>query len=314
MASSILTLAQLVQMSDKNLDAMYMTDLLQGAPFLRSLHAKKASNGTLHKYLKTTAAAGAAFRDIGAGRDHATFTRTLVTDTLKLMDASFHVDKAYADNHPLGVKAVMDDHAKESTAAAFSLAEKVLINGTLTGGDSNGFAGLRNNAAINGTGDAMVVNAGGDTANACTSVYAIVTNETDTALVAGTNQSGEIISVGEVTEQMISDADGKLYPAYVCAILAYLCIQTGGAYSVGRLCNIDFDHTLDDDMLADLIAKFPVDKQPNRLLMSRQSLFQLRASRTATNGTGAPAPIPTEAFGIPIVASEGVINTEAVVA
>jgi len=40
----------------------------------------------------------------------------------------------------------------------------------------------------------------------------------------------------------------------------------------------------------------------------------LRNSRTATNATGTGAPFPTEVEGIPIVVSDAVTSTEAIVA
>jgi hypothetical protein len=45
--------------------------------------------------------------------------------------------------------------------------------------------------------------------------------------------------------------------------------------------------------------------------MNRRSLRQLQQSRTATNSTGAPAPFPTEAFGVPIVVTDALLSTEA---
>jgi hypothetical protein len=45
--------------------------------------------------------------------------------------------------------------------------------------------------------------------------------------------------------------------------------------------------------------------------MSRTSLFELQASRTATNPTGAPAPFPTEAFGVPIIVTDSIPEDEA---
>ncbi len=311
MPSTIANLAHLVANNDKNLDPMYVSDLLQGAPFLRALTAKIASNGTLHKYLKTTAAAGAGFRDIGVGRDHSTFTQTLVTMTLYLLDASFHVDKAYADNYKAGMQACMEMHGMEALKAAFALAEAQLINGTAK--DAGGYLGLRQCTAIDAVADTMVVNAGSAAANATTSVYAVVTGETDVALVAGTNPAGEILSVGEMITQMMPDSNGKFYPAYVSPIMAYLGLQVGGAFSIGRIANIGAAaNKLTDALLAQLLAKFPVDKTPSMFVMNRQSLFQLQASRTATSATGQPAPIPAEAFNVPIVVSEGVVTNEPV--
>ncbi len=312
MANIIAGLSMLVAQNDKNIDEAYISDLLQDAPFLRALHAKMASNGTLHKYLKTTAAAGAGFRDIGVGRDHTTFTQTLVTITLKLLDASFHLDKAFVDTHRKGKAGVLESHGVESLKAAFALAEKQLINGTAN--DSDGYAGLRQDGAIDALADAMVVGAGGSTANQMSSVYGVRTGETELALVAGEQATGEILSVGEAIEQFMLDANNKPFPAYAVPIMAYLGLQIGGAFSVGRLCNLGASaNKLTDALLATLLAKFPSGRPPNFWLMNRQSLFQLQASRTATSETGKPAPIPEEAFNIPIVVSDGVVSTEAVV-
>jgi hypothetical protein len=44
--------------------------------------------------------------------------------------------------------------------------------------------------------------------------------------------------------------------------------------------------------------------------MSRRSLFQLQSSRTATNATGAPAPIPVESHNIPIAVTDSIVDTE----
>ncbi len=65
------------------------------------------------------------------------------------------------------------------------------------------------------------------------------------------------------------------------------------------------------DLIADLLSQFPSGRQPSILCMSRRSLKQLQVSRTATNATGAPAPFPTEAFGVPIIVTDALTNTEA---
>jgi hypothetical protein len=45
--------------------------------------------------------------------------------------------------------------------------------------------------------------------------------------------------------------------------------------------------------------------------MDKTSWYELQSSRTATNPTGAPAPFPTEAFGIPIVVTDSIPEDEA---
>jgi hypothetical protein len=315
MASTIPSLAALVAQNDQNLDPAYVSDLLQGAPMVAALFSKPASNGTLHKYLKTTVAPTVAFRDVGAGRDHSTFTQVLVTATLKLLDASFHVDKAYADAHKDGVDRVMEQSGMEHLKQAFAATEKQLIYGTGALGDSTGFAGFVQNTAIDAVADAMVVNAGSAVADQTSSVYLLRTDDSNVALVAGQNAAGKMLDVGQRIEQFMPDADGKFYPAYASVIHAWLGLQYGSVYSIGRIANIGpSSNSLTDTLIATAIGKFPVDRQPNALVMSRRSLAQLRASRTATNGTGAPAPFPTEAFGVPIVCTDAVSDIEPVLA
>jgi len=99
---------------------------------------------------------------------------------------------------------------------------------------------------------------------------------------------------------------------YAMKVAAYVGMQIGGAYSVGRLANLteDSGKTLTDALIAELLEKFKANQMPTHLAMSRRSLFQLQASRTATNATGSPAPIPTESFGVPIVPTDSIVDTE----
>ena len=70
---------------------------------------------------------------------------------------------------------------------------------------------------------------------------------------------------------------------------------------------------LTDLLIADLLSRFPASRPPTELVMNRRSLMQLQKSRTATNATGAPAPIPTESFGVPIIVTDQISSTEALV-
>jgi len=68
-----------------------------------------------------------------------------------------------------------------------------------------------------------------------------------------------------------------------------------------------------------LLAKFPVGVKPTHLFMSRRSRQQLQIARTVTlqgQGTNRPnqaaiAPLPTEYDGVPIIATDSILNTEA---
>lgn len=317
MADDLLDLTDLTTINDKNLSGAQATDLIDDAPLLAALGAEPASDGNIHKYTKESGAPVVGFRAPNTGRDLSSSADTLVTVNLKILDASFGIDKAVADAYVRGgPMALVDREWKRHLKKAYADAEAQIINGILN--DSEGFVGLKAASTINGLSDAMVYNAGGSAAGSgdtlLSSVYLIRTNNdgTDVAVVAG--MEGQI-SVGETVEQLLTDADGKKYPAYTTSIIGWLGLQIGGAYSVGRIANLNATstHTLTDAMIYEALALFPASRQPNLIVMNRRSLKQLRASRTATNQTGAPAPRPVEVDGIPIVVTEAIgVNDAAV--
>jgi len=91
-----------------------------------------------------------------------------------------------------------------------------------------------------------------------------------------------------------------------------MALQLGSKYSAARIANVET--ALDDDKIYEALSLFPASLQPTHICMNRTALKLLRASRTSTNATGAPAPRPTEVEGIPIIVSDQIVQTEAVVA
>lgn len=312
MAEASNTLAGLIQMNDNNLADIEVSDLLQSATVLAALAAVEASNDTLHKYLKETVAPGAAFRDVNTGRANAAGQEELVTETLKILDASFERDKAVALGFKGGPDAYMAREAVKSIRAAFFTAEQQIINGT--GSDSDGFTGMAN--AVDALTDALMTNAGGTTADTASSVYLLRSTETDVAVVAGQDGNLDISeAVDAVVNTDAADATQRM-SALAVSILGWLGLQIGSVFSIGRICNITADtgKGVTDDLIFTAISAFPSDRQPTHIIMNRRSIEQLRKSRTATNATGAPAPTPTEVGGIPIVLTDAITNTEALIA
>ncbi len=303
-------LSELLKINDMNLsDVEGISDLLQGAPLLAALWSDFASNGTQHKYLKETKAPVVGFRAINAGREHDHSADTPVTIDLKLLDASFHVDQGYADEFKNGRDAWLARESIRHIRASFTMAEKQLIQGQ-NAGEAGGFTGLQDASTINHLNDPMVV-PGGATTGALSSVYLIrsVSDLTDVVLITGNEGN---ISVENTYQQMMpGSVANTFFNAYVTPIYSHLALQVGHIRSLGRICNLDDgSNTLDDAKIAEAISRFDEVKPPTHLVMNRRSLAQLQKSRTATNATGAPAPFPTEAFGIPIVLSGGVSNAE----
>lgn len=309
MAQNPAPLSELIKINDQNVsDVDGISDLLQDAPLLDALIADFASNGTQHKYLKETAAPVVGFRAINDGRDQGHSEDTKVSIDLALLDCSFHVDQMYADEYRYGAEAWIARESQRALQAGFFKAEQQLIYGTSA--DADGFTGLTDASTINGASDEMVVNAGGSTA--VSSVYLIrsVSALTDVTLITGNDGD---IGIGDTYQQMMDGSSTGIFNAYVTPVSAYLGLQIGSIYSIGRVCNIDAgSNSLTDDLLSDAISKFPAARQPTHLVMNRRSLQQLQASRTATNPTGMPAPFPQAAFNLPIVVTDAITNSESV--
>jgi hypothetical protein len=313
MADATNTLAAILNLGDANVN-FEVSNLLQDVPVVNRLIAVPSSHGLSHKYIRETAAATGGFRAVNVGISNSAGEIELVTDTLKFLDASWEDDIAIAKamaSGKGGMDAWVSDRTRRSLAAAFVGLEKQLIYGDQAPGSTAGFAGL-----IDAVDAGMVLKAGGASVGAQTSVYAIRTGPTDVAVVYN-GDNGGLIEVSEVYKVRKESAGPLPYTALRCDINGYLAYQKANKFAVGRLANIhptDVGAALDDDDLAELLALFPSGQMPTFLAMNRVALKLLQQSRTATNATGAPAPFPTEAFGIPIVVTDQIISTEAVVA
>lgn len=283
-----------------------VSDILNAAPLLKVLAARTCRSNVFY-YTKATAAPAVGFRAANDGITQTITTREKVTVTLGILDASFAVDIAVAQVDERGYQHVLGAEALQHLTQAMFEVESQIVYGSSN--DSAGFAGLANHASYDLTADSQVISAGGGTIGGCTSVWAIKDGPLDVEVLWG--QEG-VISIGDLQIVERAGSSTGLFPAYYHPITGWAGLKIGSVYSVARLANVSAEsgHTLDDDFISELLALFPVGREPNYLLMSRRSRKQLQQSRTATNATGAPAPIPMEAFGVTIVTSDAVLNTE----
>lgn len=221
-----------------------------------------------------------------------------------IMNPIWRCDVAVADAYEDGPEAFIAMEAVGISKAAFITLGKQFYYGRGTGGDAKGHPGLL--ASVDSS---MVVDADGSTANTGSSVWAVTYGPQAVQWVFGNN--GQLV-VSEPTKQLAYDADDNPYTAYVQDLMARPGLQVNNKYAVGRIKKLTADSgkTLDDDMIADLLSRFPTGHKPDVLFMSRRSQKQLQQSRTATNSTGAPAPFPVEAFGVPIQITDSILDTE----
>lgn len=307
MAEAFNTLAGLIQFNDKNLADLNVTDLLDDAPLLKVLYAQPASQKTLHKYLKQTVASAAAFRAALDGVTNSASQDQLVTATLQILDGSFHADVALADACKDGRGAYLQREMFRKMRAIFSTVEKQVIYGV--GNDAAGFIGLHD-GVLTAISNAMVIEpaTAGSGVGAQTSVYFIRHGQDDVSLVLGND--GKIVVEDEPTIQRVAGSATGTFPALYVPVTGYIGLQLGSTYSSGRICNVQT--ALDDDDLYAGLSLFPSARPPNAIVMNRAAAKLLRQSRTATNPTGAPAPMPTMLDNIPIIITDSVVSTEAV--
>ena len=325
-----LTLPELVTLNDRNLGDVDIPDFFSGAPFMKTNAATVASQETVHKWL-TYARPNSGFRDVNTGRQLDTSVDTFALTECKLLDASFHIDLALAQSYSRGGAAGwVNREAARALESAFMKAEIQMFNGVATPnttddpagspgtdkGDDAGFYGLPNYVgALSQTNS--VVNAGG--ATALSSVWLVRSAATDVEIITG--MSGDI-AMGETTIQRMNDTVTTSFPTLYTPCHGWYALKvaspgngSGDRPSAVRIANIDAgSNSLNDDMIYDAINKFAAGYGATHIYMNRRSLQQLRESRTTTNATGAPAPAPTDVFGLPIVVTEGIFNDETAVA
>ncbi len=188
--------------------------------------------------------------------------------------------------------------------------------------DSKGFPGIK--AALPytaGLADGSVINAAGTTASTASSVYAVKLGKQDVTLVGG---NGQIPMLGDFRDETIYDASSNPLPGRVADLIGWIGMQIGNVNCVRRIANLTADSTkgCTDSLLADLMNSFPVGYRPDVIFMSRRSRLQLQKARTVVLNGGATgqvkgsdqqtAPIPTEYDGVPIIASDSILNTDAI--
>ncbi|MGI4815802.1 MAG: major capsid protein [Janthinobacterium lividum] len=314
MADVYKSYSDLVMLNDLNAVDSGVSDVLDDAPLMSKLAAIPASDGVFHRYLKEVGGAGAAFRTINVGIPNTTSSDVAVTINLGILDGSFAVDKAAALGYRKGgPEAFVQRELRRKLRATMFKAETQIINGT-TNGDASGFTGFAD--GLNALSNPQVLNAGGTTAGSASSIYLIRTNDlgTDVSLIAGND--GELV-VGETVEQRIDDGSTpiKHLTALTTSVIGWMGVQLGSVYSIVRIANVTADtgKGATDVLISKAMALFPASRQPNLCVMGRRSLQQLQASRTVFSPTGAPAPSPTDVYGVPVVVTDGCLSTESLV-
>lgn len=269
--------------------------------------AARTIRGTQYKTRVRTALPSAGFRNANEGIDagKSTYINKLVE--CFVLNPRWECDVAVATANEDGAEAYIAEEALATVQAAFQTLGRQFYYGRGALGDGKGHPGL-----IDSVDSSMVTDATGAAANTGSSVWAVCFGMQKVQWVMG--QEGSL----EMTDpriESIADGAGKRFSAYVQEIVAHMGVQVGHKFCVGQIKNLTAEATkgLTDILLGSALSKFPIGFRPDAFFASRRSLEQLRVSRTATSPTGMEAPTPIEFEGIPIVGTDSILNTEAIV-
>lgn len=281
-------------------------EVIVAVPELR-LGAARTIKGTQYKASVRTGQPTGAFRGANEGvtPQKSTFEQRLFE--CFIANCRWQCDKAVADAHEDGAQAYIAAEAKGIVQGQLVTLGSQFYYGTVD--DTNkGFPGI----GVQYDSANMTVDATGTTANTGSSVWLIKWGEDGAQWLFG--NGGDPLHLEELRIESALDISNKPYTAYVQELLAWVGLKLGSINSAVRIKNLTADNGkgMTDSLFYDALSKFPAGVKPDVALMTRRSLAQLRKSRTATNPTGAPAPIPTEVEGVPIEVTDSIINTEAI--
>ena len=290
-------------------------ETLTYAPEVQIMPARTI-RGTSYKIASRVSYPGVGFR---AANEGSTPTKSEFENQLiecYILSGAVQADLAVARAYEDGEQAWKDIESVGVMRQAMIELGSQVIYGTTA--DAKGFPGLQ--AIHTAFNSGLVVDAGGTTGGTASSVYGINTDTQGVQLVFG---AGTTFELGEWRIENVGTS--SVYPAHVANLTAWVGMQVGSKYSVGRLkdATADSGAGVTDAKLAELLSKYPVGYRPNYWLMNRRSAYQLQVSRSASsvqNGvktsSGAEifAPLPSESNGIPIVITDSIANDEALTA
>lgn len=254
------------------------------------------------------------FRSVNSGSKPSASTYENRLYEAYLMNPKWFCDKADADAFEDGPQVYIAMEGVGMMEASMITLSKQFYYGAAGGGDTMGFPGL-----VDVCDSSMAISAGATSASAsaASSVWAVRWGIRDISWLYGNNGQLQLSPVTEIPNFQDPNDTTKFFTAYHQEILCRPGLQVSSKWSCARLYNVGIDtdtgKTMNDKMLGQLKALFPPQSPPHAYFMTVRSREQLRSSRTATNPTGTPAPTPTDYEGIPIYATNGILNTESII-
>lgn len=348
MANALISLLDITKRKGGDQEIGLLEDTIIYAPELGAIMGRPIDGTqykTIHRSLPTVA-----FRQANNGSDT---VKGLYRDSLhecSIIDAQIQADSAVVDAAAPGDGPQSDigdplfDEASGVIQGVYITAGAQLYYGTSN--DANGFGGMAPflgslNPATNTT--PVCVSATGSSSNVQTSAYFLWENIRGAHFIFGKNRG--LTMMPEWRLQQVLGANSKPLTALVNNIQGWLGFAINHPLSVARLANINWgtdSKPCTDAFIAKVLSWLPLTMQAEalanyntggpkpfgpglKILMNPQAWLSLQASRTpiaASGGTAITAATPLQyptsmnpqSNGIPIVLTNSISNTEAVVA
>jgi hypothetical protein len=240
----------------------------------------------------------------GVPRSKSTYeTRTFQTH---ILDHQVAVDEQIV-NGARDKGRLLENHASGAMEAAMQYIGSQFYYGT--GNDTKGFPGLLAQCKSDA---AHTVDAAG--AASKTSVWFLRLGRECVEFLFGNGQTIRLNDTWDL--ETVYDDNGNPYKAYTNWMKGRIGMRLANKNCAVRIKNLEEagtnKKTLNDSLLYSAYEKFTeFGFEPTHIFMNGRSREQLRNSRTATNASGTPAPLPTEWEGIPIIRTASIANDEA---
>ncbi len=310
---AIMTSADVLKINNSEELVGVIDEVIKVIPELGFFGASPVTRNT-YKTLVVSGLPTTGFRSPGSARTFSTVTLGNKTVECKYLDASWVLECAIATQADWGKEVAIAIQQKNHLKSALLNVAKQTWYGTSA--DAAGFAGLK--SIISAISDAdtddgtMYIDANSGTSVSDGSTVFAVRTGIDSIQYAWGSEGK--FTEGDITEQVLGSASsGAWY--YTQQLAGWVGLQVTSRNAAAMITNLSDAGGgavgLSDNLLYKLLGKFPAGEGPDAIFMSRRSLEQLRKSRTATNATGAPAPIPTEIEGVRIIATDAINNSEA---
>ena len=303
-------------------------EALKAAPEMAFFDSDVVPGTTIATLARTTLPT-VAFRNIGDPVSSSRSQYAERTATLKMLSGRAEITDAEVKKNPLLTK---DEQCVAEAiavlAASFQHLGRQIWYGT--GADAKGFAG-----ATSLVDASMVTRAGNGTSNANTSVWFVgngvktkcgivfsknsgILSEKDVEFIRGDVQIKETVTIGGTDKSIVVGVE----PGWIGDLTSFAALLVSNIHTLARLCNVTTTTGLNDDMLADSVDAYMQANdgaKPDAIFMSYAARRMLRKSRNlsvdaVTDTLNRYAAIPMDHDGIPIIATNALINTEETVA